>query len=128
IYIFECKNWIKGVGKNSIIVFAEKIKVAKAQKGYFIARRFGKHAIAQAKQDDRIELLTATTELDALPPLITSFHMVHEVASRTDLSFKVVTSNPQDFVGHTDTNVIRVKLSNEELSYQEFAQHINDIV
>src|SRR5712692_2352969 len=68
IYIFECKNWIKGVGKNSIIVFSAKINVTKAQKGYFIAKRFGKHAVAQAKLDDRIELLTASFELDALPP------------------------------------------------------------
>ena len=128
IYIFECKNWIKGVGKNSIIVFSAKINVTKAQKGFFIAKRFGKHAIAQAKLDDRIELLTASTELDTLPPLITTFHMVHEVSSRTDLSFRVVTSNPQDLVGHTDTNEIRARLRNEELSYQEFAQHIHDIV
>jgi hypothetical protein len=127
-YIFECKNWIKGVGKNSIIVFSEKINVTKAQKGYFIAKRFGKHAIAQAKKDNRVELLTATTELDVLPPFITSFHMVHEVSSRTDLSLRVVTNNPRDLVGHTDTSKIRVRLRNEELSYQEFAQHIHDIV
>jgi hypothetical protein len=128
IYIFECKNWIKGIGKNSIIVFSAKINVTKAQKGFFIAKRFGKHAVAQAKLDSRIELLTASTELDTLPPLITNFHMVHEVSSRTELSLKVVTSNPQDLVGHTDTNEISVRLRNEELSYQEFAQLIHDIV
>ncbi len=128
IYIFECKNWIKGVGKNPIIVFSEKINVARAQKGYFIAQRFGKHAIAQAKRDSRIELLTASTELDALPNFITSFHMVHETSSRTDLHFKIITNNPQDLEGHTDTNMIRVRLNNEELSYQIFSQHIHDIV
>src|ERR1700731_4097776 len=71
IYIFECKNWVKGVGKNPIINFSEKIKVTHAQKGYFIAKRFGKYAVAQARKDEKIELLVASTELDTLPPLIT---------------------------------------------------------
>jgi hypothetical protein len=128
IYIFECKNWIKGVGKNPIIVFSEKINVTRAQKGYFIAQRFGKHAIAQAKRDSRIELLTASTELDALPTFITGFHMVHEVSSRTDLHFKVLANNPKDLEDHTDTNKIRVRLDNEDLSYQEFSQRVHDIV
>ncbi len=127
IYIFECKNWMRGVGKNSIIVFSEKIKVTKAQKGFFIAKRFGKHAIAQAKRDERMELLTASIELDALPPFIASCHIVNEVSSQTHLSFSVATSNPQGLVRHTDTNEIRVRLNNEELSYQEFTQRIHDI-
>jgi hypothetical protein len=128
IYIFECKNWIKGVGKNSIIVFSEKINVTKAQKGYFIAKRFGKHAVSQAKQDNRIELLTASTELDMLPTLITTFHIVHENSPYTELSFKIVTNDPRKLDGHTNTDEIRVRLKNEELSYLEFAQLIHDIV
>src|SRR6266699_3105765 len=51
IFIFECKNWEETVGKNEIIVFSEKIDVVQAQKGYFIAKSFGKYAIAQAQKD-----------------------------------------------------------------------------
>src|SRR5271157_2870091 len=33
-FIFECKNWEEAVGKNEIIVFAEKIRAASAQEGF----------------------------------------------------------------------------------------------
>ena len=63
IFIFECKNWAKPVGKNDIIVFSEKIKACAAQRGYFIARKFSKHARAQAQQEPRMSLHVAS-ELD----------------------------------------------------------------
>jgi hypothetical protein len=61
IFIFECKNWEKAVGKNEIVVFSDKINAVQAQKGFFIAKSFGKYAVAQAKKDKRIELLIAST-------------------------------------------------------------------
>lgn len=58
IYIFECKNWEKQVvSKNDVIIFNEKITVTNAQKGYFIARNFGRDAENKAKQYDRVEIL-----------------------------------------------------------------------
>src|SRR5258708_6316200 len=33
LFIFECKNWEESVGKNEIIVFAEKIRALQAQRG-----------------------------------------------------------------------------------------------
>ena len=58
IYIFECKDWeTKTVSKNDIIVFSEKINALSAAKGYFVAKRFGKYAVNQVKQDSRIQLL-----------------------------------------------------------------------
>jgi hypothetical protein len=57
VYIFECKDWEKVVGKNEIIVFKRKIDVTKAQKGFFIANSFSKDAIAEAALDKRIELV-----------------------------------------------------------------------
>jgi hypothetical protein len=58
--IFECKNWhTKKVGKNDILVFSEKIRVSKAQRGFFIATTFTKDALAQAKKDSRIEIMSA---------------------------------------------------------------------
>jgi len=59
-FIFECKNWEEAVGKNEIIVFAEKIRAVSAQRGYFVAKSFTKDATAQAQKDPRIALLTAT--------------------------------------------------------------------
>lgn len=56
-FIFESKNWKKKIGKDHIIDFSEKIKVAPAQKGFFVARSFTRDAKAQAKKDPRIRLL-----------------------------------------------------------------------
>src|SRR6266487_6296745 len=70
VFIFECKNWQEAVGKNEIIVFSEKIDAVQAQKGYFIAKKFGEYAQAQAKKDKRLELLIASDALASLPPFI----------------------------------------------------------
>jgi len=59
IYIFECKNWREAVGKNEIIVFAEKIAAAGAQRGFFVAKSFTADAVAQANKEPRIELVIA---------------------------------------------------------------------
>jgi hypothetical protein len=59
VYVFECKNWMKPVGKKEIVDFADKIAVADAQRGFFIAKAFTRDAIAQAATDSRIELLIA---------------------------------------------------------------------
>jgi hypothetical protein len=64
IFIFECKNWLgEKVGKNEIIVLAEKVKACGAQRGFFVAKSYTRDAIAQAALDSRIELLMAE-ELD----------------------------------------------------------------
>jgi hypothetical protein len=46
-FIFECKNQEERVGKNEIIVFAEKIKAVQAQSGFFVAKSFTADAEAQ---------------------------------------------------------------------------------
>lgn len=60
IYIFECKNWKKAIGKKDMIDFSEKIDAVNAAHGYFIAKSFTKDARAQAKKDARITVLVAT--------------------------------------------------------------------
>lgn len=62
IFIFECKNWQKPVGKNDVIIFSEKIKVVGANRGFLVAHRFTKDAVAQAKSDSRLEILECTGE------------------------------------------------------------------
>ncbi len=76
LFIFECKNWQDKVGKNEIIVLAEKVKVLGAQRGFFVAKSYTSDAVAQAQLDPRLELLTAV-ELD--PAVVTvpaGFHLV----------------------------------------------------
>jgi hypothetical protein len=73
-FIFECKNWATPVGKNEIIVFAEKINAAVAQHGYIVAPSFTKDAEAQAAKDPRIHLLVSTEHDPALARVPDDFH------------------------------------------------------
>ena len=68
LFIFECKNWDKNVGRGEIVNFADKVDAFRAQKGFFIAKGFGKYARKQAEKCLRIELLLAKdTYIDPTP-------------------------------------------------------------
>jgi hypothetical protein len=69
IYLFECKNWNKKIGKNEIIVFSEKIRELNAQKGFVMGKEFTKDAIERANQDGRIKIVKVKNEitLDTFP-------------------------------------------------------------
>ncbi len=84
VFIFECKNWEKSVGKNEIIVFSEKIKASQAQKGFFVAKKFGKYARHQAAGDKRIELLIAE-ELSENIRNVVNFHVLGLLTTHTHL-------------------------------------------
>ena len=60
IFIFECKNWKDSVGKNEVIIFAEKIEACQAQQGFMIAKEFTRYARAQAEKRPRLQLLLVT--------------------------------------------------------------------
>src|ERR1700730_12427930 len=59
IFIFECKNWEKPVGKNEVIIFSKKIIDVQATKGFIVAKDFTADAAAAGKQDPRIILMLA---------------------------------------------------------------------
>jgi hypothetical protein len=89
-FIFECKNWRKKIGKSHIIEFSEKVKVAPAQKGFFVAKSFTRYAEAQAKKDPRVELLCVEElDLTELPSFILAqlklFHIVAVIGGDTRL-------------------------------------------
>lgn len=75
VFIFECKNWEEKVGKNDIIIFADKIDATGAQRGYFVAKSFTKDAVARAQQDARLTLLTATEHDPASSITLDGFHI-----------------------------------------------------
>jgi hypothetical protein len=106
------------------INFSEKIKVTHAQKGYFIAKRFGKYAVAQAKKDEKIELLVASTELDTLPPLITTFHFVYDTISGGDIAARSTQSVFQKVGTRTFPNESSVTFKGEGLLLSEFKERI----
>jgi len=76
VYIFECKNWKEAVGKNEIIVFAEKIGATGAQRGFFVAKSFTSDAEAQSRKEPRMELVIAAEHDPANTIVPFKFHFV----------------------------------------------------
>lgn len=62
VYIFECKNWKKKVGKKVLPDFAKKIEDVGATHGFLVAPGFTKDAENLAKQYNRLTLLRADTD------------------------------------------------------------------
>jgi hypothetical protein len=90
IFIFECKNWRKKVTKNDFIVFSEKIKVAEAQKGFFVAKSFTRDAKAQAKTDPRIQLLRVRElEFVEVPEALQHFHILNQAGFHAECNIKL---------------------------------------
>jgi hypothetical protein len=128
IYIFECKNREEPVNKNDIIVFNDKIQEVGAQKGYFVARKFGIDAINKAKRYQRIELLEATDEFETLPIFVANFHIVNDIIALPNLSLSILNNDAQKVGTHTFTNESHVIYKGEELLLVEFAKRIANIV
>ncbi len=121
-FIFECKNWKKKVDKDEIIVFSKKIEVVHAQTGYFIAKSFTRDAEAQADQDGRLKLLTATEELDASTPLIADFHILCNTIISSHANFIL---NPNEiFKLGTLTQESFVRYNSEDLLLRTFNERM----
>ncbi len=122
IFIFECKNWTKKVDKDEIIVFSKKVEVVHAQTGYFIAKSFTRDAEAQAEQDGRLKLLTATEELDTSTHLIADFHILLNTDINSHSNF-ILRPN-EIFKPGTLTNESFVRYNNEHLLLRTFNERI----
>lgn len=128
IFIFECKNWEKHIGKILIPDFSEKIKAVNAQRGYFIAKSFSRYARAQAAQDSRIELLTVNTELESLPPLITTYHIVHNQVLQGNVAVRIITLDPKKGRTRAFSDECSVTCQGKEYLLRGFKEHIQNIV
>ncbi|TYQ23296.1 hypothetical protein PseudUWO311_23280 [Pseudanabaena sp. UWO311] len=120
IVIFECKNWEKPVGKNEIIIFSEKIRVTQAQRGYIIAKKFGKYSIAQAKLDSRVELIRFS-EIPFVPSALLNFHFIVPEIKHIDMFFR---SNNLESNGllKLDHQSLSVKLDGEFLDFLPYVE------
>lgn len=122
IYIFECKNWKKSLGKNEIIIFSEKIEVTNATAGFFIAKDFTRYALAQAKQNSRIHLLEVSEDLVELIDF-PHFHYLYNEPKEVEVVFEDwETSTFQNEL--KKTHVGFVYLNKEKLDFQKFADNL----
>lgn len=94
VFIFECKNWKCKVGKNELIVFSEKIAASGAQRGFFVAPSFTKDAVAQAKKDSRLVLLTATYLEPEVRELFPQFRLLNTESTSAEVQIIGFGSSP----------------------------------
>lgn len=121
IYLFECKNWDESINKNDIIVFSEKISVTQATKGYFVAKKFSRYAIAQAKKDSRIRLLKANEALSKLTSLnIKGFSVAHATLQKLSVSFD------REERREKVSDVIFVELNGEKIEISNFTNSLGN--
>lgn len=107
VYIFECKNWKEAVGKNEIIVFAEKIAAAGAQHGFFVAKSFTADAEAQAAKEPRMELITAREHDPASTIMPFGYQTTFNSPTKVQVTFKAVGRrfNQTIKLGVSETNI-----------------------
>jgi hypothetical protein len=122
-FIFESKNWKKKIGKSHIIDFSEKIKVAPAQKGFFVARSFTRDAKAQAKKDPRIRLVQVEeSNFCDVPSFIRvqldSFHILN--VAKVKVLFNFHLKYAHDPAAIHEGNPPSFSVDGEALSLQEY--------
>jgi restriction endonuclease len=120
VFLFECKNWADPVGKNEIIVFAEKIDIAVAQRGYFVAKQFTKDAVAQAARDARISLLYATEHDPTNVPPPNGHHLTAPAAAKVSTTFRVAGTQGTKIIGVTPAGGHTLHLPGGDVALQEY--------
>jgi hypothetical protein len=119
IFIFECKNWQDSVGKNELIIFAEKITASQAQHGYFVAKSFTKDAEAQAVMSPRMSLLIASDPGPTLIPTVLAFDIV-QCGNITVAATFYVRGSGNSVFDPVDLDKVEAKLSGKEIDLREY--------
>jgi hypothetical protein len=78
VYIFECKNWQKPVGKGQISEFADKVAAIGAARGFFVAKELTKDALARIAVDKRLTYISCSDDFES-PLNIELMHAVHDL-------------------------------------------------
>jgi len=76
--VFECKNWKDPVGKNEVIILAEKVDVLRANRGFVVAKNITRDAQEQLKRDDRLSFIECTDDFWSPLNNLELVHAVHE--------------------------------------------------
>jgi Restriction endonuclease len=121
VHIFECKNWRKSVGKTEILDFSAKVKAVNAAHGYFVAKSFTRYAKAQAKQDGRITLLTASQHDPAKSLLPHGFHAIAAEATHADITFYKRSDHANPYP--CDLTSARLNLPGTSIALQDYIRN-----
>lgn len=118
VFLFECKNWEDAVGKNEIIIFAEKISATQAQAGFFVAKSFTKDAYSQAATSPRIRLIKASEHEPTSAPLPFGFHELILMPVHAETTFHRRDGGTQ--VKMIDFATVAAKLQGESIDLRSY--------
>lgn len=119
VFIFECKNWKKKIGRKELSDFIQKIKKFNATRGFFIANNFTRDAEAMARSEDKLELVTAIHDYSPLTELL----QLEDIRARKVHRF--IFLEPGDRHDQKDipeVNDNRVIFGGETIDIQDFMQ------
>ena len=124
LFVFECKNWKDKVDKNEMILFSEKIKISRAQRGFFFAKEFTRDALAQAATDPRIETRNVTEHDAALTPVPFDLHQVDTSSIHCEVDFFAKNPARQRVVAREKPDIehARAVLDGQKIDLTEFCQ------
>ncbi len=117
-WIFECKNWKEPVGKNEIIVLAEKVHAIAAASGFIVAKKLTKAAHAQLELDKRLSFVSCTDEFaDILK--IQAKHTIREITN-VQIAFRARSVTPADPPRDIDLRDKSCVMNNRTMLFKEF--------
>jgi hypothetical protein len=117
-WIFECKNWKEPVGKNEIIILAEKVQAVAASSGFIVARELTKDAAAQLKLNKRLTFVRCADEFaDILK--IQLKHTIREI-THVEIALKERGVAPTDGLRNADLSNKPCVLDNRSMLFKEF--------
>jgi len=128
-WIFECKNWSEPVGKNEVIVLAEKVEALRASKGFLVAKSITSEAKAQLELKKRLSFIRCSE--DFLSPLI-SAEIIHTVADPFPVSLQIKyrgESLPPPNLPSPDVAQLDCLLDGKPTNFLSYIQsHIDDMI
>ena len=127
-WIFECKNWSSPVGKNEVIILAEKVEALRANKGFLVAKSITSEAQAQLQQKPRLEFIRCSEDF------LTPFNSIEIIHSLTDLlpvvlNIKDRNLPPSPDLLALDWKKLDCRLNGQPLNFLDYINpHIDDLV
>src|SRR6185503_4731197 len=80
--VFECKNWKKPVGKDQVVVLAEKVNALNASRGILVARSLTKHAKAQLELHGRLSWVECSDDFESPLNSLELFYAAYDLGAR----------------------------------------------
>jgi len=119
INIFECKNWKTPVGKNEVVILADKVNALEATRGWLVARSITRDAEARLKQDGRLKFIRCTDDFVGPFDGVSVMHSIRDVLP-IDVRMKQRGVPAKDHPDRLDWKKCSLKVNGKSIVFLEF--------